>query len=68
MPAALNNQLRAGYKVIHVFRDRTDTDGYDTPLKMFNLTDVLALRGHGDGGIGLILGANVRRLLAEIWR
>jgi hypothetical protein len=33
---------------------------------MFNLTDALVRRGDGD--IGLILGGNVRRLLAATWR
>ncbi|MGI9170653.1 MAG: dipeptidase [Caulobacteraceae bacterium] len=68
MPAALNKQLRAGYKSSYAFRAKIDTDGYDSPQKIFNLTEVLVARGYGDADISLILGGNFRRLLAETWR
>ncbi len=67
MPPELNKQLRAGYKSSYAFREKIDTDGYDTPLRAFNLTEVLVKRGYSDKDIGLILGGNFKRLLAGTW-
>jgi membrane dipeptidase len=67
MPPELNKQLRAGYKSSYAFREKIDTDGYDTPLRAFNLTEVLVKRGYSDNDIGLILGGNFHRLLAGAW-
>jgi len=68
MPAELNRQLRAGYKGSYAFRERIDTDGFDSPKKIYNLVDALIRRGYGDADIGLILGGNFRRLLAATWK
>lgn len=67
MPAELNKQLRASYKSSYAFRAKIDTDGYDSPLKIYNLTDALVRRGYGNANVELMLGGNFRRLLAETW-
>jgi membrane dipeptidase len=68
MPPELNKQLRAGYKSSYAFRDKIDTDGYNTPKRIFNLTEVLVKRGYSDQDIGLILGGNFQRLLTQTWK
>ncbi len=67
LPPALNKQLRASYKASYAFREKIDTDGYDSPRKIYDLTDVLVRRGYKDADILLILGGNFRRLLAGTW-
>ena len=59
--------LKAGYTAGYAFRDRIDTDGFDHPRKMFDLTEELVRRGHTDSDIALILGGNFRRLLGAVW-
>ena len=68
MPPEMNKALRAGYKSSYAFRDKIDIDGYDTPKRVFNLTEVLVKRGYSDHDIGLILGGNFQRLLAQTWK
>jgi len=48
------------------FRAKTDTDGFDQPRRMFDLTEALIRRGYSDANIQLVLGGNFRRLLGEI--
>ena len=67
LPPDQYRMLKAGYAASYAFRDRIDTDGFDHPRKMFNLTEELARRGHGDSDIALILGGNFRRLLGAVW-
>lgn len=67
MPADQVKVLRAAYKSSYAFRDKLDTDGFDHPLKTFDLTDALIRRGYSDDNIALILGGNFRRLLGTIW-
>ena len=64
---AFNKQLRESYKASYAFRDKIDTDGFDQPLKTFNLTEELIRRGYSDADIRAILGGNFRRLLAGTW-
>jgi membrane dipeptidase len=68
MPPEQNKMLRAGYKSSYAFREKLDTDGFDTPMKMFDLTDALIRRGYTDDQITLILGGNFRRLLGSVWK
>lgn len=67
MPAEQLKQLRAAYKASYAFRDKIDTDGFDHPRKVYDLTEALIRRGYSDEHIGLVLGGNFRRLLATAW-
>ena len=55
------------YKSSYAFRDKLDTDGFDHPRKVFDLTDALIRRGYSDDNITAILGGNFRRLLGATW-
>ena len=59
--------LKAAYKSSYAFRDKIDTDGFDHPLKMFDLTEELLKRGYSDANVRLVLGGNFRRLLGDAW-
>ncbi len=67
MPADQRKELLAMYKPSYAFRGKLDTDGYDHPRKIFDLTEVLIRRGYSDGNIMGILGGNFRRLLEATW-
>jgi membrane dipeptidase len=67
MPADQYKQLKASYKSSYAFRDKIDTDGFDHPLKTYDLTAALLRRGYGDRDIEAVLGGNFRRLLGESW-
>jgi len=68
MPRDQYERLKAGYAASYAFRDRIDTDGFDHPRKIFDLTEELIRRRHSDADIALILGGNFRRLLGAVWR
>ncbi|MES2054948.1 MAG: membrane dipeptidase [Pseudomonadota bacterium] len=68
MPDAANRELRSHYKTSYAFRSRLDTDGYDHPRKIFDLTEALIRRGYSDANIAAILGGNFRRLLGTVWK
>lgn len=55
------------YDASYGFRDKLDTDGFDDPLRFYNLTETLLRRGYSDAHIEAILGGNFRRLLAQVW-
>jgi len=67
MPAALNKQLRAGYKGSYGFREKIDIEGLNHPKRMFDLTEGLIRRKYSDANIEGILGGNFRRVLTQIW-
>ena len=67
MPADQLKQLRAAYKASYAFRERIDTDGFDHPQKVYDLTDALLRRGYSDAHVELVLGGNFRRLLGSTW-
>jgi membrane dipeptidase len=67
MPPDQYQQLKAGYKSSYAFRDKIDTDGFNHPRKIFDLTDALVRRGYSDSNVQAILGGNFRRLLAGTW-
>jgi membrane dipeptidase len=67
MPADQLKELRGMYKSSYAFRDRLDTDGFDHPRKVFDLTEALIRRGYSDAHIQAILGGNFRRLLEATW-
>jgi membrane dipeptidase len=67
MPEDYKKWLRGLYKASYGFRDKMDTDGFNHPKRMFDLTDGLIRRGYSDANIELILGGNFRRVLNQIW-
>lgn len=67
MPEAANRELRSHYKASYAFRDRLDTDGYDHPRRIYDLTEAMIRRGYSDPHIEAVLGGNFRRLLGEAW-
>jgi membrane dipeptidase len=67
MPADQYERLKGLYTASYAFRDRLDTDGFDHPRKIYDLTEELIRRGHADADIESILGGNFRRLLGAIW-
>jgi membrane dipeptidase len=67
MPADQRKDLLAAYKSSYAFRDRLDTDGFDHPRKMYDLTEALIRRGYSDAAVIAILGGNFRRLLGDTW-
>lgn len=67
MPPEELKAIQAFYKSSYAFRDKMDTDGYDSPMRYFDLTDALVRRGYSDANIEAILGGNFRRLLGQVW-
>jgi membrane dipeptidase len=67
MPPDQYKQLKAGYKASYAFRDKIDTDGFDHPRKIYDLTAALLKRGYGADNIQAVLGGNFRRLLGAAW-
>ena len=59
--------LKGSYKGSYAFRDKIDIDGFDHPLKVFDLTEELIRRGYSNENITAVLGGNFRRLLAQVW-
>jgi microsomal dipeptidase-like Zn-dependent dipeptidase len=68
MPEDQRKQLMAAYKSSYAFRTRLDTDGFDHPRKVFDLTEALLRRGYSDENIAAVLGGNFARLLAATWK
>ena len=67
IPEPAYSALKSGYKDTYKFRDKIDTDGFDHPKRIFDLTDGLIGRGYSDDDIRLILGGNFKRVLGNIW-
>ncbi len=67
MPADQRKELMASYKSSYAFREKLDTDGFDHPKKVFDLTEALIRRGYSDSNIEAVLGGNFRRLLGTVW-
>lgn len=68
IPEPAYSALKSGYKSSYGFRDKLDTDDFDHPKRMYDLTEGLLRRGYSGDDIGKILGGNFKRALAEIWR
>ena len=64
----MNKRLRGAYKDSYAFREKIDVDGFDHPMKMFDLTEELIRRRYSDANISAILGGNFLRLLTATWR
>ena len=67
LPPDQLKMLKGAYKASYAFRDRIDIEGFDHPLKIYDLTDALIRRGLSDSDIALVLGGNFRRLLSAVW-
>jgi membrane dipeptidase len=67
MPEDQRKQLMAAYKSSYAFRNKIDTDGFDHPRKVFDLTEALLRRGYSDQNISAVLGGNFKRLLDATW-
>jgi len=67
MPADQRKSLMESYRSSYAFREKLDTDGFDHPKKIFDLTEALIRRGYGDSNIEAVLGGNFRRLLGTVW-
>jgi membrane dipeptidase len=44
-----------------------DTDSFDHPQKVYDLTEALIRRGYSDDNIAAVLGGNFRCLLGATW-
>jgi membrane dipeptidase len=67
MPPDQRKKLLDMYKSSYAFREKLDTDGFDHPRKIFDLTEALIRRGYSDDNITAVLGGNFRRLLGGTW-
>ncbi len=67
MPADQYKMLKASYKSSYAFRDKIDTDGFDHPMKTYDLAEELIRRKYSNENIIAILGGNFRRLLGSTW-
>ena len=67
MPKDQYEKLKAAYKASYAFRDKIDTDGFNHPQKVYDLTAALLKRGYGADNIQAVLGGNFRRLLGSTW-
>lgn len=63
----MQKALRAAYKESYAFREKIDVDGFDHPLKMFDLAEELIRRRYSDANIQAVLGGNFLRLLTATW-
>lgn len=61
-------KLKAGYKGSYAFREKIDTDGFDDPLKIYNLVEEMVRRNYSNDNIRAVLGGNFRRLLGATWK
>ncbi len=68
MPKDQYKELKSNYKGSYGFRDKLDTDGFDSPSKYYMLVDELLRRGYSRENILLILGGNFQRLLGSVWK
>lgn len=68
LPKEAYERLKRGYDASYKFRGKIDTDGFDHPKKIFDLTEGLIRRQYSDADIELILGGNFKRVLGEIWK
>ena len=67
MPKDQYAKLKAAYKSSYAFRDKIDTDGFDHPQKVYDLTAALLKRSYNEANIQAVLGGNFRRLLGNTW-
>lgn len=66
-PPEIDKMLRGAYKDSYAFREKIDVDGFDHPLKMYDLVEELIRRRYSDANIRAVLGGNFQRLLTVTW-
>ncbi|MFN3369979.1 MAG: dipeptidase [Sphingomonadaceae bacterium] len=64
----MNRRLRGAYKESYAFREKIDVDGFDHPMKMYDLVEEMLRRRWSEASIRAVLGGNFQRLLSEVWR
>lgn len=67
MPPELMKSMKGALSASYAWRDKLDTDGFDHPRRIYDLTEVLLRRGYSAGNIKAILGGNFQRLLTATW-
>ena len=67
MPPELQKSLRAFTGPKYLWRDKIDTDGFDHPRRVYDLTEELLRRNYSRDNIKAILGGNFQRLLTSTW-
>lgn len=63
----MNKMLRGAYKDSYAFREKIDVDGFDHPLKIYDLVEELIRRKYSNDNIRAVLGNNFQRLLTSTW-
>ncbi|MCL6698615.1 dipeptidase [Sphingomonas sp. NSE70-1] len=63
----MNKMLRGAYKDSYAFREKIDIEGFDHPLKMYDLVEELIRRNYSNANINAVLGGNFQRLLTATW-
>lgn len=66
-PPEMLRALKATFSARYGFRERIDIEGLDHPRRTFDLVEAFVRHGYSDQDIRLILGGNLRRVLAETW-
>jgi membrane dipeptidase len=67
MPPALKKAMIGSLSSQYAFREKLDTDGYDHPQRIYDLTEELLRRNYSRDNIKAILGGNFQRLLTATW-
>lgn len=67
MPPELMKSMKGMLSASYAWRDKLDTDGFDHPRRIYDLTEALLHRGYSADNIKAILGGNFQRLLTATW-
>jgi len=67
MPAELRKSMKEITGPKYLWRDKIDTDGFDHPRRVYDLTEELLRRRYSRDNIKAVLGGNFARLLTATW-
>ena len=67
MPPELQKGMKSMLSASYAWRDKIDTDGFDHPRRIYDLTEELMRRSYSRDNIKAILGGNFQRLLTATW-
>jgi membrane dipeptidase len=67
MPPEIKKAMIESLDESYAFREKLDTDGYDHPRRIYDLTEELLRRHYSECNIKAILGGNFQRLLKATW-
>lgn len=67
MPVELQNSMKSMLSASYAWRDKIDTDGFDHPRRIYDITEELMRRNYSRDNIKAILGGNFQRLLTSTW-